>query len=257
MAAIDRAPTGVADATLREALATARRAVVFTGAGVSTECGIPDYRSPGGIWTRYRPVAFADFLASADMRREFWRRKFATHETIAAAVPGRGHRAIAALIARGVVSCVITQNVDGLHQRAGVAEDRVVELHGNTTYARCLECGRRYALAPIRRAFLAAGTLPECAECGGLVKTATISFGQTMPAAEMRRAEAASLACDLFLVVGSSLRVQPAAGFPLLAKRAGARLVIVNREPTPLDGYADQVLQGEIGPLLGAAAGVG
>jgi len=241
---------------LREALASCRNAVAFTGAGISTEAGIPDYRSPGGIWDRYRPVDFQDFLASEEMRREFWRRKFATHGAIANAVPGPGHRAIAALVRRGVVGCVITQNVDGLHQRAGVPAERVIEIHGNTTYAVCLDCGRRYDLEPIRKAFEERGDLPVCEGCGGLVKTATISFGQAMPADAMRRAEEAAASCDLFLAVGSSLRVYPAAGLPALAKRAGARLVIVNRERTGLDPMADLVLRCEIGPTLGAAVGL-
>ena len=242
---------------LRRLLEGSRNAVAFTGAGISTESGIPDYRSPGGIWDRYRPVDFGDFLASEEMRREFWRRKFATHDAVEQAAPNRGHLALAALVGRGAVACVITQNVDGLHQRSGVPDACMIELHGNTTYARCLDCGERFELAPIRRAFLATGALPTCRSCDGLVKTATISFGQPMPEEAMRRAEAATLACDLFLAIGSSLVVYPAAGFPLLAKRNGARLVILNREATPIDGYADLVLNREIGPTLGAASGVG
>jgi NAD-dependent deacetylase len=155
-----------------------------------------------------------------------------------------------------VVSHVITQNIDGLHQASGVPEDKVIELHGSNKYARCLECGERHELAPIREAFLSDGTLPECAACGGLVKTATISFGQAMPQAEMQRAEQAALGCDLFLSVGSSLVVYPAAGFPVLAKHNGARLVILNRDPTDLDVVADLVLNFDIGPLLGPAVGV-
>ncbi|MFQ5785448.1 MAG: NAD-dependent deacetylase [Alphaproteobacteria bacterium] len=241
---------------LRRLIETSRNAVVFTGAGISTESGIPDYRSPGGIWDRYRPVDFEDFMASEDMRREFWRRKFATHGAVEQARPSRGHRAVAELVRRGRVSAVITQNVDGLHQRSGVPERRIIELHGNTTYAKCLDCGARYGLAPIRAAFEADGTLPECDACGGLVKTATISFGQAMPEIEMRRAEQETLACDLFIAVGSSLRVYPAAGFPAAAKRNGARLVILNREPTELDPLADLLVHDEIGPALGAAVGV-
>lgn len=241
---------------LRRLLAESRGAVVFTGAGVSTESGIPDYRSPGGIWDRFRPVDFGDFLASDAMRREFWQRKFATHETISQARPGRGHRAIAELICRGTVATLITQNVDGLHGASGVPPARLIEIHGNTTYAKCLDCGERHDLEPIRAAFEAGGTLPLCRACDGLVKTATISFGQPMPEVEMRRAELATLACDLFLAVGSSLTVYPAAGFPVMAKRNGARLVIVNREPTELDPLADLVIHGEIGPVLGEAVGV-
>jgi len=240
-------------AKLRQMLASSRRAVVFTGAGISTESGIPDFRSPGGIWSKYRPIDFQEFMTSEAARRESWRRKFATHETVAGAEPNRGHLAIAELVRRGTVSAVITQNIDGLHQASGVHKDRVIELHGNTTYAHCLNCGREYDLDPIREAFLADETLPVCGACGGVVKTATVSFGQAMPEAEMRRAKEESMACDLFLAVGSSLVVYPAAGFPALAKESGAALVIVNREPTGLDDLADLVINAEIGPALGAA----
>ncbi len=240
---------------LRQLLAESARAAIFTGAGVSTESGIPDFRSPGGIWSKYRPIDFAEFVASEEARREAWRRKFAVDGTIRTARPNRGHLAIAQLVRRGKTSCVITQNIDGLHQASGVPEEKVVELHGNGTYARCLECGLRHELEPIRVAF-EAGRLPVCADCGGVVKAATISFGQAMPEEPMRRAQAETLACDLFIVVGSSLVVYPAAGFPALAKRNGARLVIVNREPTELDPLADLVLHAEIGPTVSAATGL-
>ena len=241
---------------LRRLLEVSHRVVVFTGAGISTESGIPDYRSPGGIWTKYTPVDFQDFVRSEDMRREAWRRKVATHDAVAEAEPSRGHRAVAELVRRGTVACVITQNVDGLHQRSGIADDRIVELHGNTTYARCLACGARHELAPIYAAFAIDETLPLCDACGGLVKTATISFGQQMPEAEMQRAEQETLRCDLFISIGSSLRVYPAAGFPSLAKQKGALLAIVNREATGLDMEADLLVHAEIGPTLGEAVGV-
>jgi NAD-dependent deacetylase len=234
-------------------LRAARRAVVFTGAGISTESGIPDFRSPGGIWTRMAPIDFQDFVASAQMRREAWRRRFAMEESFAAARPNAGHEAVAALVARGTVSHVITQNIDNLHQDSGVPEDRVIEIHGNTRYAKCLDCGARMELAPIRAHFERHGDPPDCASCGGVVKTATISFGQAMPEREMAQAERATLACDLFLVLGSSLVVYPAAGFPLLARRNGARLVIVNREPTDQDEIAELVISAEIGPTMAAA----
>jgi NAD-dependent deacetylase len=241
---------------LADLIARSRRAVVFTGAGISTESGIPDFRSPGGIWTRYKPIDFAEFLASEAARREAWRRKFATDPTMRAAKPNRGHRAVAALVARGTAAAVITQNIDGLHQASGVPETRVIELHGNTTYAHCLDCGTRYEIEDLRIAFAKNETPPLCDDCGGYVKTATISFGQAMPEQAMRRAEMETLAADLFLVLGSSLVVYPAAGFPELAKRNGARLVIVNREPTGLDEIADLVLNRAIGETLGAAVGV-
>jgi NAD-dependent deacetylase len=241
---------------LRQLLADSSRVVAFTGAGVSTESGIPDFRSPGGIWTKYRPIDFREFITSEEARREAWRRKFAIDGAIQAARPNRGHLALAQLVRGGRASCVITQNIDGLHQASGVPEERVVELHGNGTYARCLECGLRRELAPIRAAFEADGRPPVCESCGGVVKAATISFGQAMPEEPMRRAQEETLACDLFIVLGSSLVVYPAAGFPALAKRNGARLAIVNREPTELDPIADLVLHTEIGPTMAAAVGL-
>ena len=240
-------------AALAELLRRARNVVFFTGAGISTESGIPDFRSPGGFWTRMAPIDFRDFTGSADMRREAWRRRFAMEETFAALKPNEGHLAVARLIAGGKASHVITQNIDNLHQDSGVPDGKVIEIHGNTRYAKCLDCGARMELEPIRAHFEKHGDPPDCLFCGGLMKTATISFGQAMPEQEMARAEAATLACDLFIVLGSSLVVYPAAGFPLLAKRNGAELVIVNREPTEQDESADLVLHGEIGPTMRAA----
>lgn len=250
-------PSDPAIAELARLLLGARNAVAFTGAGISTESGIPDFRSPGGIWTQMAPIDFAAFLASEEARRETWRRRFAADETLSRARPNRGHRAIAELVRRGRATAVITQNIDGLHQQSGVPAERVVELHGNTTYARCLDCAERYEIEALRLTFERDGEAPVCGSCGGFVKTATISFGQAMPERAMRRAEALSLAADLFLVAGSSLVVYPAAGFPELARRNGATLVIVNREPTGLDAIADLVLHREIGATLGAAVGAG
>ena len=241
---------------LRSLIENARRAVVFTGAGISTESGIPDFRSPGGMWSRRRPVDFRDFAASESARREAWSQRVESHRTMAHAEPNHGHRAVASLVHRGIVSAVITQNIDGLHQSSGVPEARVIELHGNSTYAKCIACDAPYPLEPILRAYERDGTLPVCERCGGHVKTATISFGQAMPEAAMRRAEAATAECDLFLAIGSSLVVWPAAGFPVHAKRLGAALVILNRDPTELDEMADLVLNREIGPTLGAVTGV-
>jgi NAD-dependent deacetylase len=236
-------------------ISTARTVVAFTGAGISTESGIPDFRSPGGLWTRHKPILFDAFLASAEARRETWRRKFATHPTIAQATPNAGHRALARLVEQGKMSAVITQNIDGLHQASGIPDDKVIELHGNTTYAVCLDCRHRYELAWVRQIFSVGERLPVCTDCGGHIKTATISFGQPMPEAEMERARAAALAADLFIALGSSLVVYPAAGFPLLAKRNGASLVIINRDPTDQDAVADLVIHGEIGETLSKAIG--
>lgn len=239
----------------RELLADSERAVVFTGAGISTESGIPDFRSPGGIWTKNQPIEFGEFISSEEMRRESWRRKFNTEHTISEAQPNAGHLAVAQLIEQGKVSSVITQNIDGLHQRSGVPDEQVIELHGNATYASCLDCGQRYELAAIRELFADSESLPVCDNCAGIVKTATISFGQAMPEQEMIRAEQESLACDLFIAIGSSLVVYPAAGFPLAAKRSGASLVILNRDATDQDQYADLVVNEEIGPTLSEVIG--
>jgi len=240
---------------LAEMVRQAHRVVVFTGAGISTESGIPDFRSPGGLWTKYKPIEFQDFMASEEMRREAWRRKFAMDDTMKQATPNRGHRAVAQLTTRGKITHVITQNIDGLHQASGVPDEKVIELHGNTTYARCLDCHERYELAPIKMAFEKDETLPACTKCDGIVKTATISFGQAMPELEMARAQEAAVSCDLLLAVGSSLVVYPAAGFPIMAKRGGAGLVILNREPTDLDAIADLVINAEIGGTLGTLVG--
>jgi NAD-dependent deacetylase len=226
--------------------------VVFTGAGISTESGIPDFRSPGGVWDRMPPIYFDAFVNSPEMRKETWRRRFAIEDMFAGAKPNAGHRAVAELVQRGKVSHVITQNIDNLHQDSGVPAESVIELHGNTTYATCLVCSTRYEIAPLRVRFEKDGEVPTCKLCGGLVKAATISFGQAMPEKAMQQAQDATLACDLFLVAGSSLVVYPAAGFPLLAKRMGARLVILNRTPTDQDEYADLVIRSGIGATLKA-----
>jgi NAD-dependent deacetylase len=235
---------------LHDLVNTAAVIVPFTGAGISTECGIPDFRSPGGIWTKFQPIGFDAFMASAEARRESWRRRFAMDAQFSTARPGRGHLALASLHRTGKVPAVITQNIDNLHQASGFASEHVVELHGNTTYAACLDCGERHELAWVRERFEASGEAPGCRDCGGFVKTATVSFGQSMPQDAMRRAEALAAACDLFLAIGSSLVVWPAAGFPLMAKRNGARLVILNRDPTDFDDVADLVIRADIGATL-------
>jgi NAD-dependent deacetylase len=235
---------------LRELIDDADVIQPFTGAGISTECGIPDFRSPGGLWSKMQPIPFDQFMASADMRDEAWRRRFVMEEHFAAAKPGRGHLALASLYRSGKVPAVITQNIDNLHQASGISAGDVVELHGNTTYAACLTCEKRYELSWVKEKFSANGRAPDC-DCGGYIKTATVSFGQAMPQHEMRRAEEFSSSCDLFIAIGSSLVVWPAAGFPLHAKRNGARLVIVNREPTDFDEIADLVVRQDIGEAFG------
>ena len=241
---------------LKRMIAEARNVVAFTGAGISTESGIPDYRSPGGIWTKFRPIEFGEFMSSTEARRETWRRKFASDEMLRKATPNAGHRALARLVEQGRMTAVVTQNIDGLHQASGVPDDKVIELHGNATYTTCLDCRRRYELDWVRDIFAIDERLPLCTGCGGIIKTATISFGQAMPEAEMGRAQEVTLAADLFIVLGSSLVVYPAAGFPIMAKRNGSRLVIVNREPTEQDDLADLVINAEIGSTMGRAVGV-
>lgn len=239
---------------LARLIADARRIVVFTGAGISTESGIPDFRSPGGVWSKMKPIQFQDFVANEDRRREAWERAFSGRAGWVGREPNAGHMAVARLVAQGRASSVITQNVDNLHQASGIPSEQVIELHGNASYATCLECGERHELDALKTLYEATGDLPACRVCSGIVKTATISFGQAMPLEPMARAQAETLACDLFLVLGSSLVVYPAAGFPVMAKRNGATLAIVNREETELDGYADLVLHDEIGPVMSAAA---
>jgi NAD-dependent deacetylase len=236
---------------LRALIDDARRVVPFTGAGISTESGIPDFRSPGGLWTQNRPIPFDEYMASSEMRREAWRRRFVMEASFAQAKPGRGHLALTSLYRAGKVPALVTQNIDNLHQASGIAPRDVVELHGNTTYATCFGCAKRYELGWIRQQFEASGQqVPDC-DCGGIVKTATVSFGQAMPADAMQRAQELATDCDLFLAVGSSLVVWPAAGFPLMAKRNGAALVIINREPTEFDEFADLVVRNDIGDVLG------
>ncbi len=237
--------------SLREMIEAASVVLPFTGAGISTECGIPDFRSPGGIWTKNQPIPFDEFLSSQEARNESWRRRFAVGDEFVHAQPGRGHRALASLYRAGKVPAVVTQNIDNLHQASGIAPEHVVELHGNTTYALCLDCQQRYELLWVRQRMEAGnGCAPDCPACGGFIKTATISFGQAMPDSAMRRARDLTLSCDLFLSIGSSLVVWPAAGFPLMAKRNDARLIIINREPTDFDDIADLVVREDIGAVL-------
>ena len=237
-------------AELRALIQVSERIVFFTGAGISTESGIPDFRGPNGIWNKITPIDFNDFVASEEMREESWRRKFSGDMKMENAKPNAGHLAITSLVNAGKVSHVITQNVDGLHQKSGTPNELVIELHGNASYATCLSCGKRYELADLREPFLRDGVIPYCNDCGGIIKTATISFGQAMPVEEMRRSEAASLDCDLFIAAGSSLTVYPAAGLPRMAKQSGARLVIINNQDTDLDRICDLVIQEQIGPTL-------
>jgi NAD-dependent deacetylase len=224
--------------------------VAFTGAGISTESGIPDFRSPDGIWARSQPVLYDEFLRSAEARHEYWRQKCASHDGMAGAQPNAGHLALAGFERAERLRAVITQNIDGLHQRAG--SRTVLELHGTALWVGCLDCPWRAEADPYVRQYRLGGLLPECPACGGLVKHATISFGQALPENVLREAMGLARSARLFLALGSSLVVEPAASLPVLAKRCGARLVIINRDPTPLDGLADLVIHAGIGETLGA-----
>jgi NAD-dependent deacetylase len=237
-------------AFLRAAIEDAGRIAIFTGAGLSTESGVPDFRSPGSPWMLNKPIPYDAFLADPAVRIEAWRRKFAMDDHFVGARPGRGHQAIARLVGRDKAPGVITQNIDNLHHLSGLDDDQVVELHGNGSYATCLACGQRHELRAVRARFEAMARAPACDACGGPVKSATISFGQAMPELAMQRALQWSLSCDLFLAIGSSLQVNPAARLPALAQQNAARLIIINAEATPLDGVAETRLRSDIGALL-------
>ena len=228
--------------------------VIFTGAGISTESGIPDFRSPGGIWTKMQPIMFQDFMSSEESQIESWKRKFVIDQDMKIAKPNIGHKVLVELYAANKVSYVLTQNIDNLHHDSGIPPDKIIELHGNSTYAKCLDCEKRYELDYIKK-FLEGKKnnytqSPKCLVCNGIIKSATISFGQPMPEKEMKIAEEASINCDLFIAIGSSLKVYPAAGLLILAKNNGAKLVILNREPTDLDSIANEVINKEIGETL-------
>jgi len=231
-------------------IAAASSAVVFTGAGISTDSGIPDFRSPGGLWSQFRPIEFDEFMSSEASRKEAWQRKFDLDEAIGSPEPNAGHKAVNTLYQQGKVSHVITQNIDGLHQASGLPAEKVIELHGNSTFARCLTCHARYELEPIKQQFLLDQQPPFCDQCGGIIKSAVISFGQPMPPVAMTQAEQATRDADLFIAIGSSLQVYPAAGFPRLAAELHTPLVILNREPTDLDPIARLVIHQEISPTL-------
>ena len=238
--------------TAAEMIVQASKIVVFTGAGISTESGIPDFRSPGGIWSKFDPNEFTyqNFLASETSREKYWELNKTTWPVMAAAEPNRGHTAIAELYRMGKLDCIITQNIDNLHQRSGVPEELVIELHGTSKWVNCLECGRRYPREELQVRLDTGEKVPRCNSCNGIMKPATISFGQPMPERETREAELRSSDCDLFLMAGSSLVVYPAAHMPLAAKGHGAKLIIINMSPTPHDIYADIIINEKIGDTL-------
>jgi NAD-dependent deacetylase len=221
--------------------------VVFTGAGISTESGIPDFRSPGGLWTRYRPVTFQEYMSTESARIEAWKRRLETHEAHKNAKPNIGHYFIQSLDQKGKLIGLITQNVDGLHSEAGLVDEKIVELHGTNRKIICLKCNKFFDPDEVIKRLVGDFSSPNCDACGGILKAATVSFGQAMPQEAMRRAQEWTEQAAVFMVMGSSLQVQPAASFPVFAKRNGALLAIINREPTPLDEYGEFVHHGAIG----------
>ncbi len=235
---------------LAEWLCNARAGVAFTGAGISTESGIPDFRSPGGVWSRTTPVMYDDFVRSREARVEYWRQRIEMYRDFGGAQPNEGHRAIATLETTGKLKAVVTQNIDGLHQLAG--SKRVLEVHGTARVVACIACGKEWTPDDALAMIEAGNPAPDCDECGQPLKSRTISFGQAMPADVMMEAAQLSREADVYLALGSSLSVQPAASLPTIARESGAKLVIINHTETPLDGMADMVIREPIGRTMAA-----
>ncbi|MEM9223455.1 MAG: Sir2 family NAD-dependent protein deacetylase [Pseudomonadota bacterium] len=236
---------------LRDALLAARRVVVLTGAGISTESGIPDFRSPGGLWSQMDPIDYNAFCRSEEARLEDWRRRFEMDALFRRSKPNAAHRAIAQAATHGPVTTVVTQNIDGLHATAGTPSEKLIEIHGTGTHAHCLKCGTRSEIVDAKAQIEATGRSPRCSLCDGLVKAAIVSFGEAMPEAKTVDAFAAAEACDLFIAAGTSLVVYPAAGLPLVALEAGAKLVIASREPTEQDRFAAIVIRTALAETFG------
>ena len=234
----------------RELVTGSSSAAAFTGAGVSTASGVPDFRSPGGIWSRYKPVPFQDFVLDPEARRRYWVYKKETYQDFADARPNPAHHALARMESAGRLRAVITQNIDGLHQEAG--SERVFELHGTNRHVVCIRCAATWPAAEIQARLLAGCEMPECEHCGGILKSATVSFGQALPGAILEASFHIASTVDVLLVLGSSLVVHPAAAIPMAAAEAGVRLVIVNREPTPLDSLATVILRDPVEEVLPA-----
>jgi NAD-dependent deacetylase len=243
---------------LADLIRSAGYLVAFSGAGISTESGIPDFRGPQGIWTKMRPIELQEFLRDPAARREYWRRKIESYPRMRDAEPNAGHKALARLYKAGYLKTMITQNIDGLHQKAGIPEDRVIELHGSNAYIACLQCRRRFDWEEVLPFFEGAPApstdCPSCDECGGWLKPATISFGQAMPEEETRRAFAEAGRADLMIAVGTSLQVYPAAGIPGESRRHGGKVAIINNQPTALDHEADLLIRGASGQILSTLA---
>ena len=235
---------------LQSLIEKSKKLVFFTGAGISTNSGIPDFRGPKGVWKTATPIYFQDFISSKEKRIESWNRKFSNELSIDSAKPNNGHFKLAEIMNKKDETHLITQNVDNLHQDSGIDNSKITELHGNATYAKCLDCSKRYDLDSLKEDFLITKEPPICNECNGVIKTATISFGQAMPEEEMITAQRVSIKSDLFICLGSSLAVFPAADLPLLAKETGAYLVIINNEPTQMDHLSDLVINRDISEVL-------
>lgn len=232
-------------------LQEARSITAFTGAGISTESGIADFRSPGGVWDRHRVVTFQEFVADSNARREYWSMKRELFQEMKGARPNQAHRALAELERMGRLGCLITQNIDGLHQDAGNSAGKVIELHGTNRKALCLSCGKEWPIEDIQHRLEDGDLDPGCEACGGRIKPATISFGQSMPEEAMRRAYECAMSCEAMLMIGSSLQVEPAASIPPLAHRTGAKLIFVNRTETPWDHLASVLFREDAGEVMG------
>lgn len=248
------ADTDQAVAELVSLVQSSATIVAMTGAGISTESGIPDYRGPNGVWATQSPPTLGDYQTNPATRERYWAERRDRYPRLAATKPNAGHRALVAMERAGRLTAIVTQNIDGLHQKAGSAADRVIELHGSAHWVRCLDCGKSWPAAEVQARQEAGEHPPICQVCGGPLRSATVLFGESLPAEALRRAALAAQSCDLMLVIGTSLVVNPAAQLPVIAKQAGAKLVIVNRKPTPLDDLADVVVRGDAGPALTVVA---
>ncbi|GAI98835.1 unnamed protein product, partial [marine sediment metagenome] len=235
---------------LASLIRSSRYLAAFTGAGISTESGIPDFRGPKGIWKRYRPIELSEFISDPAARKEYWRRKIEIYPRIKEASANEGHRALARLHKAGFLQTVITQNIDSLHLNSGIPDSRVIELHGSNAYIACLDCRKRYEWKEVLPYFDEHENCPRCEKCGGWLKPATISFGQAMPVAETKKAFQEAAMADVFLVIGSSLQVYPAAAIPTETVRSGGLVAIINNEPTSQDHIAHIVLHGKAGKIL-------
>jgi NAD-dependent deacetylase len=235
--------------TIARKINQTRNVVVFTGAGISTESGIPDYRSQGGIWDKFTPVYFDEFMASEPARIRYWEQRMDMEKGLKHARPNTGHLGIARLHDMGRLKAVITQNIDGLHQASGIPADKIIELHGNTRRVRCMSCRTLISWDAAEQMILAGNSAPQC-DCGGYLKPDTISFGQAMPRQETRLAARLAAQSDVFIVVGSTLLVQPAALMPGYALEAGAFLAIINLSPTPYDSRCQVLIREKAGPVL-------